>query len=116
MLVPLSEVSEGSMVLIFQVLTNGVHLAYQVISNYFKMNISKTKFILIILFLSTIYSCNKKEELENGDITVSESNRYISTAKRIVVYTSSSFTDGDKSDTFKIKFSDKDWVILQKSF
>jgi RHS repeat-associated protein len=82
---------------------------------YSKMNIFQKKVTLAFLIISSLYSCNKKEDLEDN-ITVSESNRYISTSKGIVVYTSTSYTEGDKSDTFKIKFSNKDWNILRNSF
>jgi hypothetical protein len=77
----------------------------------------KTKIIVCIIAVSALYSCSKKEILEkDGGIIISESNRYISTKDRLVVVTSTSFTEGDKSDTLKIQLSDKDWNILQKSF
>lgn len=64
----------------------------------------------------TLFSCTEKEELESRDISLSKENTFVSTAKDIVVYESISYTEESRKDTFKIRFSDKDWDILRKSF
>lgn len=81
-----------------------------------KYNVFKIKKLVICLSLVMLSSCKEKERLEGRDISLSKENTFVSTAKGIVVYESTSFTEESKSDTFKIQFSNQDWDILRKSF
>lgn len=81
-----------------------------------KYNVFKIKKLVICLSLVMLSSCKEKERLEGRDISFSKENTFVSTAKGIVVYESTSFTEESKSDTFKIRFSNQDWDILTKNF